>query len=45
MKLFWIITGIFIFILMFVGMHEECPMGHHEIDCDIDPNKTNKKEK
>lgn len=42
MKLFWIIGGIILWILMFMGMHGECPMGHHEIDCDIDPNEDKK---
>ena len=34
--------GIILFILMFIGMHDECLMGHHEIDCDIDPNEDKK---
>lgn len=42
MKLFWIIGGIILFILMFMGMHDECPMGHHEIDCDVDLNEDRK---
>ena len=36
MKLFWIIGGIILFILMIMGLDGDYPMGHHEIDCDID---------
>lgn len=43
MKLVCLFFGV-LFILAFIGMHESCPMGHHEIDFDIDPDQTDKKE-
>lgn len=30
------------FIIVFVGLYNNAPMGHHEIDCDIDPNDDKK---
>ena len=35
MKVF-IIGMVILFIIVFVGLYNDTPMGHHEIDCDID---------
>ena len=36
MKTFFIIVGIILFIMMLIRFDGDYPMGHHEIDCDID---------
>ena len=42
MKICLIIVGIILLSMMFMGIDGDCPMGHHEIDCDIDPNEDKK---